>query len=674
MKIILRSLPVILAGFLLLALFQRVNSIAHAEQPLPTQPAPPFLELVPSSVSGKSFLPSTPLAPTAITADPVLMNVFAAGDELIHGLVYYNGFIYGSTRYTNPDNPEPARILKIDPNTLTVVGRATLTGLQDAEDIEAANGYLWAITYMYPAQLVRIDPATMAWASVITFNTPYFLSYGTAVDYAFGYIWAAGLDTIVQVDISQPLTPTLHLRTDYSGLAINDAILFHALTHDTTHMWTAGYQFNALPLPDGAYTADTYVRFDPLNPTTAYTPTTVTPLFPDDMAYLGSHLYSSSEAVAPSDLFEFANDVTTYTSTHVANTGSYGTFAYPMDPGSFYSVYTNTAGTPGTVIKFDLNLNNLISFYLPAGFGDASEMVFDPAGNMYVVTWQIPTHIVKYSSPAVTNLAVTNSGGHSLLRWTHMGTVVDHYEVWASTQPYFNPGDVGSTKLGDVSGPFTTTVSSLDPTATIGDPNTNRFYVVRSVSTAGLLSAISNRVGEMDYAVVRDRYNTLGIPLINSSLLTADNLGNAVGAIQVSRWVTTTQTFATRSVGISGSNFNLVVGLAYFVYTPGAGPTVFSIQGSVPASGSVGFGFSRGAIGACRLNLITLPLDQSAIIRADALATAIGGVPIISEWIPGTSSFRSRTVGISGSNFTTKMGYPYWPCADTSGGGPRWPQ
>jgi hypothetical protein len=241
MKIILRPLPVILAGFLLLALFQLVNSTAYADQPLPTQPAPPFLELAPSSVLGKSFLPNAPLAPTAITTDPALTNVFAAGDELIHGLVYYNGYIYGSTRSSSIG--ADARILKIDPNTLTVVSSVILAGLQNAEDIEAANGFLWAIVYLNPAQLVRIDPVTMAYTSVITFNSPYDLDYGTALDYAFGYLWAAGLDTIVQVDISQPLTPTPFDMTDYHNLATgdNDNIAFHALTHDATHMWAAGY-------------------------------------------------------------------------------------------------------------------------------------------------------------------------------------------------------------------------------------------------------------------------------------------------------------------------------------------------------------------------------------------------------------------------------------------------
>ena len=35
--------------------------------------------------------------------------------------------------------------------------------------------------------------------------------------------------------------------------------------------------------------------------------------------------------------------------------------------------------------------------------------------------------------------------------------------------------------------------------------------------------------------------------------------------------------------------------------------------------------------------------------------------------------FDTRIVGFGGNNFSTRTGYPYWPCADTSNNGITWP-
>ena len=125
-------------------------------------------------------------------------------------------------------------------------------------------------------------------------------------------------------------------------------------------------------------------------------------------------------------------------------------------------------------------------------------------------------------------------------------------------------------------------------------------------------------------------------------------------------------------MGSLGNNFALSTGRGYFLNTPGSGPTIFTLAGRVPAPATVSFGISRAAP-ACLLNLVSLPLDQGSLGNADTLANAMGGVPEISEWKAATSGYDTRIVGFVGTNFSTQIGYPYWPCANTSGGGPTWP-
>lgn len=250
------------------------------------------------------------------------------------------------------------------------------------------------------------------------------------------------------------------------------------------------------------------------------------------------------------------------------------------------------------------------------------------------------------------------------LSWTASAGVAD-YRIYRATTPHFTPTDP----------PYATTTNlSYDDAGVLGNPATNYYYVIKSACANGLVSVSTSptsRVGEFDFAITRNAYNTIALPLVDAALARADDLGAATGATVVSRWVTTTQSLSSRTVGTSGFNFTLGVGQGYFLYTPGAGPAVFTLVGGVPPAGSVHFSLSRAAT--CRLNLISLPFDQSAIGNADTLGNAISGVPVISEWRAIIGGFASRTVGVSGPNFATRIGYPYWPCANNSSGGPTWP-
>ena len=99
--------------------------------------------------------------------------------------------------------------------------------------------------------------------------------------------------------------------------------------------------------------------------------------------------------------------------------------------------------------------------------------------------------------------------------------------------------------------------------------------------------------------------------------------------------------------------------------------TVVSFVGDVPASGSVHYNLI-GATPGCRWNTISLPLDQAGITKAYELAVALGGATVVQNYgverqCEPTSV--SRNVELCqdsphapGTNFDTRIGYPYWVC------------
>jgi len=282
-----------------------------------------------------------------------------------------------------------------------------------------------------------------------------------------------------------------------------------------------------------------------------------------------------------------------------------------------------------------------------------------------------PPFVLGSATPPTITISQTLSSDLRL-SWSHSESGVDHYEVWRmENQPYFTPNDPGSTKLADIAPSANHTYVYTDTTSGVGNVNSNSFYVVRSVYATSLLTTDANRVGEFDMDLLPDAANTIALPLSDSSLLTADDLGAATGASVVSRWVASTQSFDSRIVDVAGVNFPLSPGEGYFIDLPSDGASMFTTVGRVPYAGSIHFPITRGA--SCQLNLLSLPFDHAGLSTADELANAIGGIPVISMWRADTGSFDSLIVGVSGNNFATYIGYPYWPCADTSAGNTLWP-
>jgi hypothetical protein len=103
----------------------------------------------------------------------------------------------------------------------------------------------------------------------------------------------------------------------------------------------------------------------------------------------------------------------------------------------------------------------------------------------------------------ITDLAASiTAQGDVLLSWsavtqdtTGAPETLDHYEVYRDTEAYLDPAD-GLTPLATV--PAGTT-SYTDQTSGAGQPGLDHFYCVIAVDQAANRSAVSNRVGEVDW-------------------------------------------------------------------------------------------------------------------------------------------------------------------------------
>jgi hypothetical protein len=550
-------------------------------------------------------------------------------------LVYYNGFLYASTRTSR------ARILKIDPSTLTVVGRATIPStVIEAEDIIAAEGYIWSIASTNDvsglARLIRVDPDTMDTSfHSLVIDANNYLPYGESLDYSFGKLWAGGYNKIAEIDISTwPPSFDLH---DYTGIVGGDFVLSTALANDGTYLWTMFLQGLFDP---PYYIGTSLLRIDPSDPT-VFLREDLAHIFPDDMVHTNGFLYTSTEdAGQPSDAYQFPSAILPYTSTLMSSTESYGVFHTDTNLQHLWAAYV---GSPGILTQFHLDLTEPFTVTLPTGYDNPSEIAFDESGNMYVATWQSPAGLVKYTTPDAVALSITKSGGDALLSWTNADALVDHYEVWRSTNRNFLPWDAGATKVADVpavlGGMSYTDVGAISTTAT------DYFYLVRAFNDFGLLSPISNRAGEINRGLTTG-LNLITLPLAPQTTLSAETmlveaLNQGADCPTIYRWLGTTWNAHNR--GSAFNNYPLTMGSGYFVRCTVAGN--WTQVGNVPTAGTT-VALSTG------LNMIGIPHppgSYSAQLVLDGIQSQGGDCPLIYQWL-GTT-WQSHSDGSPFNNF-----------------------
>lgn len=176
---------------------------------------------------------------------------------------------------------------------------------------------------------------------------------------------------------------------------------------------------------------------------------------------------------------------------------------------------------------------------------------------------------------------------------------------------------------------------------------------------------------------VTPKWNAVAVPLSNTTALpNAQALADAIpGTQQVLSWNPATQRFIfyvpTGAGGPAGTNFVIGLGKPYMVQVGASSTLTFTLVGDVPPQsgqpGAVQFSMV-GGIPNCKWTYISLPLDKGAITTAQQLADAIStpNVQQLLSWNATTQRFifyvPSGAGGPAGTNFATKIGYPYFVC------------
>jgi len=100
-------------------------------------------------------------------------------------------------------------------------------------------------------------------------------------------------------------------------------------------------------------------------------------------------------------------------------------------------------------------------------------------------------------------LSASREGNNITLNWSQSSQLTT-YQVWRGANPYFAPGDQGTTMIGDANtGNCTSSGGRVTCTdkGVVGDPGINHFYRVRAFNTAGAWID-SSRTGEFDFALL----------------------------------------------------------------------------------------------------------------------------------------------------------------------------
>jgi len=280
-------------------------------------------------------------------------------------------------------------------------------------------------------------------------------------------------------------------------------------------------------------------------------------------------------------------------------------------------------------------------------------------------TWAL---IASAPPKAIGDLGASRSGNDLVLSWSPitqdiMGNPISGvtYRVYRDTTPYFTPSD-DNCIASNVSG-----TSYTDP-GTVGDPDTNYYYVVEAVDASSRLSGVSNRIGEFDFALTpgtSTKYNLIALPLEVPIITNADSLADYVGSgvQQVLKWDASTQQFVFRIPHLFGTNFAVQIGGVYYLLLDNTAPTILTFIGGVPDKASTTFDLV-GASGICKFNFISIPLDKADLSNADGLADDIGGVQQVLRWDASTQQFVFRIPHLFGTNFSLRIGYPYAVCLD----------
>jgi murein DD-endopeptidase MepM/ murein hydrolase activator NlpD len=393
-----RLLVTFFLAFLLLLLIQ-INPVAAQEDafpvlPAPVELAPPLNEVEASGLANDidvwrlqpipdeaASAGETPADSANLPSPIIKMKSLESGDSLIHGLAFAKGFIWASTRTS------PARILRMNPNTLEYERITLPWGYREGDALIFAEGYVWVGLNTSPAKIIRVNPDTLEWTVAVSLDGMQNLANSLA--FTNGHIWAGGRNgRLTRIDPSTLATETFVLSDHTSST------LLHALATSGDILW--------INVVVGSYNS-VIVRLD-TNDLSGTRQVSGFSQLADDIATSQGYLYAASEG-GSANLYLIADDLKTTSVKASANYPSYGVF---IDPNHDDLVYTSLVSRPGQLAIHQRSgtppqLAYLDAYSMPEGYNYANEGAFDPdTGNLYITAWMSPARIVKFAPPNTT--------------------------------------------------------------------------------------------------------------------------------------------------------------------------------------------------------------------------------------------------------------------------------
>jgi len=318
------------------------------------------------------------------------------------------------------------------------------------------------------------------------------------------------------------------------------------------------------------------------------------------------------------------------------------------------------------------------SFLAESGGDYFFELVVDD-GALFSSPDTVAISVISEPS-AITDLMATVVGASIQLTWTPVTTdtsgaptTLDRYVIYRGTRAYFTPTFAESIATA-IPSAVQFTDNNIGGVSVVGDTDTNYFYCMVAVDVAGSRSALSNRVGEYDYQIVTTsttNYNLIMMPFANTGITTASDMIQAIGTSNVNtlnRFVAASQSFESRFAAGFGPNFAVEPGGIYQVNAKS--PTVFSIAGRIPDSGSVSYEIVTTSTTDFSFIAVPFEWELDYQVAQDVIDALPGVLNTLNRFIPASQSYESRFSAGFGTNFPVRVGQVYQTNAAVSGSFP----
>ncbi len=233
------------------------------------------------------------------------------------------------------------------------------------------------------------------------------------------------------------------------------------------------------------------------------------------------------------------------------------------------------------------------------------------------------------------------------------------YNVYRGTSPDFVPDRQNGTNrvasaITDEDG-GTAGIQWTDTGDVAGNAAVNYYYAVTALN--GSESEPSEIYGEFDFYLITTPttdFNEIALPLNVANISDASDLASAIpNCNSVAYWEPTIQGYYQYIPGLSSTNFDVYAGYPYYVNV--VDNSVFTITGTLTDPT-----YSLVTTATTDFNEIMLPLDRSDITLASQLQADITSCNSVARWDASIQGYYQYIPGLSSTDFTTTIGYPYY--------------